>query len=68
MSEITPAFTLTLTALQEANKEIKRLSSEGERYRQALSVIQFRGTPEIMAIAIEALDPAPVSEGLKQND
>ncbi len=28
MSEITPAFTLTLTALQEANKEIKRLSSE----------------------------------------
>ncbi len=56
MSEITPAFTLTLTALQEANKEIERLSSKGELLR-AMEKAARELYPWLGTTAADGVDP-----------
>jgi len=43
-------------------------SSEGARYRDALNTIQFRGSPEVMLIAMNALKGIdPASDKLTEN-
>lgn len=52
----------------EIVKEIERLTAEVSRYHEALNYIQFRGSPEIMAIAIEALRPIAAVKTTEQGE